>query len=328
MPGLALLTGANGFVGSHLADLLVARGWRVRALVRRTSDIRWVPRDRVDLVYGDLADPLSLKAAASGADVVFHAAGVTGVVGRGDYLEVNAQGTRRLTEAAAAATAQGARVVLVSSLAAGGPSRPQHPRAEDDPDAPANAYGRSKLAAEDAMRAAAGSMPWTVVRPAAVYGPRDRGFLVLARMVARGWNLRITGAPQPVSLIHARDTAAGLLAAAESKASVGKVYYLGHTSIDGWAALGDCMARALGTSTRGIPVPRPLIPAIGRVSSVVSAVLRKPNPFPPDRVGDLLAPAWTCEASRLERDCGFRPRVDLEPGIAETMDWYRAEGWL
>jgi dihydroflavonol-4-reductase len=326
MPGLALLTGANGFLGSHLADLLTTRGWRVRALVRRTSDIRWVPREHVDLVYGDLEDPLSLKAAASGTDVVFHTAAVTGITGRGNYLEVNVQGTRRLAEAAAAGGVS--RFVLVSSQAAGGPSRPDRPRTEDDPDAPTNAYGRSKLAAEEALRDAAGAMPWTVTRPCTVYGPRDRGVLILARMVAHGWNLRFTGPPQPVSLIHARDAAEGTLAAAESAAAVGKAYYLSHSQVEGWTELGEAMARAAGTRTRGIPVPRPLIPAASRVSAVVSAILRKPNPFPPDRVRDLLAPAWTCDASRAERDLRFLPRVDLGPGIAETMDWYRAEGWL
>lgn len=326
MPGLALLTGANGFLGSHLADLLVARGWRVRALVRRTSDIRWLPRDRVDLCYGDLGDPLSLKAAVSGVDVVFHAAAVTGITGRGNYLEVNARGTRHLTEAAAAAGAS--RFVLVSSQAAGGPSQPDRPRTESDPDSPTNAYGRSKLAAEEALRTAAGDMPWTVVRPCTVYGPRDRGVLILARTVARGWNFHFTGPPQPVSVIHVRDAALGTLAAADSAAAPGNVYYLGHSIVDGWEALGECMARAVGTRTRGIPIPRPWIPFLGRASALVTAVLRKPNPFPPDRVRDLLAPAWTCDASRAERELGFRPGVDLEPGIVETMDWYRAEGWL
>jgi dihydroflavonol-4-reductase len=328
VPGLALLTGANGFVGSHLADLLVERNWRVRALVRRTSDIRWLPRDRVELCYGDLGDPLSLKAAASGVDVVFHAAAVTGVTARGNYLEVNTQGTRRLTEAALAGSPGLSRLVLVSSLAAGGASLPDRPRTEDQPDAPEDGYGRSKQAAEEAMRKAAGDVPWTVARPAVVYGPRDKGLLILARMVARGWNVRIGGPSQPVSLIHARDLAEGLLAAAESPAAVGKVYYLGPSTTPGWTQLGDLMARLLGVRARAIPVPRALVPAVSRASAVLSAALRKPNPFPPDRVRNLLAPAWTCDQSRAERDLGFEARYELEPGMRETMAWYRSEGWV
>jgi nucleoside-diphosphate-sugar epimerase len=323
----SLVTGANGFLGSHLVEGLLAAGGSVRCLVRPTSDIRWIPREGVDLVHGDVTDPAGLPAALAGCEVVFHLAGLTRADSEADYDRVNVHGTRNLAEAARTA-GDVRRLVLISSLAAGGPSERGRPRRALDPDAPINAYGRSKLRGEHALRESAGDLEWSILRPAAVYGPRDRAFLMLARMVRRGWTFQVSGARQEVSVIHARDVVQGALRAASPEAPGGQVHYLAHPVVTDWVEIGETMARVLGRSVRTLTVPRRLIPVVGGLSGRWAAVSRTGNRLPSDRIRDLLTEAWTTDPRETVDDLGFAPEIDLEAGLQETLTWYAEEDWL
>jgi nucleoside-diphosphate-sugar epimerase len=325
---LALVTGATGFVGSHLVELLLERGYRVRCLVRESSDPRWLPRERVELATGEVTRPESLGPAARGVDFVFHSAGV---VRSGDprvYERVNVEGTRNLIEALLRESSGLRRFVQVSSLAAGGPSEPGHPRSELDSDAPNNEYGKSKKRAEEELERVGASLPWTVVRPCAVYGPRDHGFLLLARLARRGWCVRITGAAQPAHVIHVRDLVRGLADAAESPRTIGRRYYVAHPEITGWTMMGALMGRSLQVRTRLLHVPRWAVPWVAGCAGLGSKVVGRPHPLPPDRLRDLLAPAWTCDTRQAKEHWGFQATVDLRTGIEETMEWYRSAGWV
>ncbi len=323
---LALVTGASGFVGSHLADALLARGHRVRCLVRRTSKLAWLPVDRVELVYGEVTEPQALAEAARGIEVIYHVAGITRATDPEEYDRVNAGGCAHVARAAAAEGAR--RLVLVSSLAAGGPSVAGRARTEDDPDTPCNSYGRSKLRGETLLKSEAGSTAWTILRPPAVYGPRDVSFLLLARLAARGWVPAIGRVAQHVSLIHARDLAEAIVAASESDRTIGRTYYVAHPEITDWESLGRLIAARLGRRVRRLRIPRRGIPAVGRIAGIAAAMSGRPNGLPPDRLADLLAPGWVCSGARAETDFGFRARIDAVTGFAETVDWYRREGCL
>ena len=196
----ALVTGATGFVGSHLVDALVAENWRVRCLVRRSSDLRWIPQQRIELAYGGLDEPAALGNALGGVEVVFHLAGVTSALTRDGYFRVNVDGTRRLVEVVSK-HAPGALLVLCSSLAAAGPARTGRPLTEADPPIPIGPYGESKLAAERLVGSS--GLRHVIVRPPAVYGPRDRDMLHAFRLAACGWAPRIGPSSQRISLVHA-----------------------------------------------------------------------------------------------------------------------------
>jgi nucleoside-diphosphate-sugar epimerase len=320
----ALVTGATGFVGSHIVDALHERGWAVRALVRATSDRRWLRNGNAVLVEGEVTNTSTLGAAVEGVDAIFHAAGVIKASREIDYRRVNVAGTENLVKAAAG---RPRRFVLVSSVAAGGPSAPGRPRCEDDADLPQGPYGRSKHAAERALREGAGGMAWTILRPVAVYGPRDMSFLVLARLARRGFVPRIAGGKQPLHVIHVRDLVEAAMAAAESPAAAGRTYYLAHPEVTTWETLGTLMARASGKRPAPLIVPRGLVPGIGFVARAVGAP-RGRNPLPRDRIRDLLAPAWTCDIARATAELGFTPRVGIREGIPELMDWYVGERFL
>jgi nucleoside-diphosphate-sugar epimerase len=323
---VALVTGASGFVGSHIVDGLVERGWSVRALVRATSSPRWVHPQAIR-VEGDVRDPAGLPAAVEGVDAVFHAAGITRAVREVDYRRVNLNGTEHLIRAATASARPPARFVLVSSVAAGGPSPADRPRCERDPDLPQGPYGRSKLAAERALREGAGPMAWSIVRPVAVYGPRDVSFLILARLARRGWVPRINGDRQVLQVIHVRDLALATIAAGTVPAAAGRTYYLSHPELTSWEALARLMAKARRKRAVRLPVPGKAVSGIGLVVRAAGAPWGK-NPLPRDRIRDLLAAAWTCDGTRAREELGVTPRIGLAEGIPDLMTWYAREGFL
>src|SRR5215211_6659999 len=200
MPNRVLVTGATGFVGSHVAQALVESGYEVRCGARPTSNARWISGLDMERVPLDVrGNPDDFCRAVQNVDVVVHAAGITRARQPEDYYSVNAGGTRRL--AAAALRSGVRRFVLISSLAARGPDGHDHPESD---------YGRSKLEAETHLLALGGRMETVVLRPAAVYGPRDTDLLPLFRIARAGWLLVPSGAG-PLQPVYAEDVARAAL---------------------------------------------------------------------------------------------------------------------
>jgi nucleoside-diphosphate-sugar epimerase len=328
-----LVTGANGFVGSHVVERLVAQGERVRALVRATSDRRFLDGESVETAVGDVGDASAageerLARATEGCRAVYHVAGVVRARSQEEYDRVNAAGAARIARAAARAGVR--RFVLVSSQAAAGPNTGAAPRDEAEPERPVTAYGRSKLAGERLVAEAArgGSLEVVVVRPPAVYGPRDRAFLMLFRLVSRGLLLLYPGADtQEVSLIHVRDLAAGLALAGE-RAPAGAIYYLTDGGRATSAALGDTIARALGKRPLRIVLPTGVGMAAAWASETFGRLSGRPVTLTRERLRQWSAPRWTVSDARARREIGYAPQVDLESGMSETALWYREAGWV
>jgi dihydroflavonol-4-reductase len=210
---LALITGASGFIGGHLTEALLADGWRVRCLVRRESNTRWLPADRIQLAYGDVTEPATLADAVRGVDTVFHMAAITSARERVEYARVNAGGTRAVIDAMQA-VAPDAMIVYASSQSAAGPSRDGRPITENDPPRPIGPYGDSKLAAEQLVIGS--PLRHVIVRPPATYGPRDVDILFAFRLASAGIAVRVSSRGQKLSMVHVRDLVAGMLAAASS----------------------------------------------------------------------------------------------------------------
>ena len=328
MTRIALVTGANGFVGSYLCELLIERGWSVRALVRKTSDLRWLPVDRIEKAFGDVTDFASLQPAVDGVDTIFHAAGVTRQPNEAAYDLINAAGSANVARAAAGAGRPPRRILLVSSLAAGGPSEPRKVRKEEDKVRPISPYGRSKLRGEIELAKHAGTVPYTILRPTAVYGPRDRGFLKLALMARKGWLFEISGQIQRVAVVHVKDLARAIVDAAESDRTIGRRYYIAHPEPTDWIEIGEWMAEVLGTSVRTVGIPRWTVPLLAPMNALVWSLKKRPNPIPLDRIDDLLAPSWMCSTRNASTDFGFAAEIDTKPGIQQMVRWFVENKWL
>ena len=321
----ALVTGATGFVGSHLVDALRARGDEVRALVRPTSDARHLVASGARPMIGDLTDAAWLGAALDGVDVVYHLAAATRARNEAEYRSANV-GTTTAVMQAARSRARPPRVVVLGSLAAAGPTPDGRPVPEDATPAPLTAYGRTKLEAERVAFAST-EAPVVVLRAPAVYGPRDRDLFTFFRLAALGVMPTPTGADRPVQLIHVRDLARALVAAADSDRS-GRLYHVADPSIRPWSEVVELIERAVGRGAIRVPIPRPLLRLAAAASETAARLASRGTIFNRDKVRELLAPGWICSTELAQRELGFRTAIPLEQGIAETAAWYRAEGWL
>ncbi len=321
---MILVTGATGFIGSHLVERLVAQGLPVRCLVRRTSSVRSLPLAAVELAYGDLAGDRGIAEAMRGIDAVIHLAGTTKARNISDYYAGNAAATANLLRAAGGVR----RLVHVSSMAAAGPSADRKPLAEEDEPCPVSHYGRSKLAAEEAVRKSAVRERTVIVRPPVVYGPRDTDVFQVIRGVARGWMVRIGGVERRFSLIYVRDLVDGLLAAGSRPDAAGKVYYLAHPAPATWEEFGAAAARVMGRAARTLTVPETAARALGMCAEWWTHLSGKPGILSRDKVTEACCPGWVCDTGRACRELGFRASTGLEEGLRRTIDWYREAGWL
>ncbi len=321
------MTGASGFVGSHVAEALVRRGWDVRALVRPTSSRRWLEGLPVEYAVADVRRAAELEAACRGCHAVVHAAGITNARRPQEYFDVNAEGTERVWRAAASAGVR--RLLLVSSLAAAGPSRGPRPQNESAPPRPVSAYGESKLAGERIVleAAARGDMEAVVVRPPTVYGPRDADVLILILAARRGLFPMVTSGRREVSVVHALDLAEGMRLAIE-KAPSGAVYYFTDGVVQTLPEVGETIARALGRRVRRIPVPAALLWGAALGGEIWNRLRPSPAALNLERAKQLSQDAWTADDQRARRELGYRSEYDLERGMRETIEWYRRVGWI
>ena len=321
----ALVTGGTGFVGRHLVEHLRAQGDEVTALVRSPQRAEPLAALGARLERGDLHDRAALARAVANQDVVYHVAGAVAAPTEASYLAGNRDGTRHLAEAAA--TAGTRRFVFVSSLAAAGPSRAGAPHQGDVEPHPVTAYGRSKLAAEEVVRAS--PLAWTIVRPPAVYGPRDReNFLTVFKALRLGVAPVFGDGSMQLSAVYAPDLAEALRAAGTTEATVGGVYYANHPEIVTSAELVRTISRTTGRTVRIIGLPEPLARGILTLTGGVARLLGRTTILNADKANEFYQEAWTADPASLSRDAGWRARHDVAAGFAATWRWYRDAGWL
>lgn len=330
--GLVLVTGANGFVGSHLVEALLARGYRVRCMVRRTSDLAFIGHLPVEWTYADLCDGAELQAALQGVDAVCHCAALTRALDEETFLRVNTQGTEALARAGLEAVPKLRRFLFVSSVAAAGPSDgPGDVVDETRPPRPVTWYGKSKLAAEQALQAMAGEgydrLPVTIVRPAAVYGPRDKDFYAYFRAIKLHLCLQLGRDERYVSLIHVCDLVDLLLQSLEQEQAVGQTYF-GCGPATTYAELAKVIACALDSRSVRINIPLALLGPMATASTVKGRLTGRPGLLNEQRLVDVRQRSWLFSGEKARRELGFEARYDLETGVRETVEWYRREGWL
>jgi dihydroflavonol-4-reductase len=330
-----LVTGASGFIGTHLVRRLIARDLRVSCLVRATSRVDELRAAGGLPIVCDVDDRagVSRVLAALKPRVVFHLAGLVRATCARDFMRVNAGGV----DAVAAACAQQAQrpvLVLVSSIAAAGPSG-EIPRTESDPPMPVSDYGRSKLAGEHAVARYTGAVPVTIVRPGVVFGAGDRGVFEVFKPIARSGVHVVPGSgDRRVSLIAVADVVECIVLAAQTGERLagddpGRGIYFAAAEDLSHVELGGAIARALGQKrTRIVHVPEWAMRAMGVGGDVVARVRRRPGWIGRDKISDVLAGSWTCSSAKARRQLGWSPAASLADRLRETAQWYRDARWL
>lgn len=325
----AFLTGATGFVGGHVARALCAEGWSVRVLTRAPDRIQAAGLDDLPLepAVGDLSETsaATLREALRGCGAVVHVAALVKARSLEEYREVNARGTERLL-AAAGDSAPEALFLFVSSQAAVGPANGDRPVGEEDTARPVSWYGRSKLEGEQAV-ARIWRGPWIVVRPGAVYGPGDRGFLSLFQAAARGW-IPVPAGNSRIQVIYATRAAQAIARAAARPDLSGRTGFLCDPDPVTVRDFARRLSRLPDRPARLIPIPDSIVRLAGAAETLREAVTGKSRPFNADKAREILAGNWLCDSMPMDRDLGLPPPYSLEDGLRETWNWYKRLGWL
>lgn len=318
-----LVTGATGFLGSHVVAHLVLQGWRVTVLARSTSSWRWLEGLPVQRLEGDVAvsvPPLE------GFDAVVHAAGAVKALDLEAFRRVNVLGTRRVLEAAVAGGVR--RFVQVSSMAVTGPAPGTAPLTESEPSAPGTDYGRSKREAEDLARGFADRLEVVALRPGPIYGPRDTEMLGLFRAATWGVLPAFAGASQVLNLVHVSDVAEAVERALLAPVPTGSAFLVGGARSYDMGQIGRIFGQAAGREgVRLLTVPRPVLWSLAGASELGSRILGRPAMFSRQKVPDLCA-SWRPSLAAARDGLGWEPRVDLPQGVASTLAWYREQGWI
>jgi nucleoside-diphosphate-sugar epimerase len=314
------ITGATGFLGYHLAQKFQQSGWTVRAIVRPGS-AKPLP-EGVAAVQSPLVRAW-LEPAFAGADLVVHAAAAIRAPTDIAFSATNVDGTRAVVEAA---NATGARLLHLSSVAAIGPASAAAPAREDDAPRPINGYGRSKLAAEEVVRTAART-PWTIVRPPAVYGPRDRGFLPLFRMARRGLFLYAAPPSTAFTFVYVEDLIDALLRAAAADRAIGQTFFVGHAEPVTTELLLRTIAEAVGKPYRPRFVPPIALDVAAAIGELAWRLGRQPL-LDRGRLAELRAEGFVCAVDRIRDALGFVATTSIRDGIDRAAQWYRVHDWL
>jgi nucleoside-diphosphate-sugar epimerase len=325
-----LLTGGSGFLGSHIAEQLSAAGRRVRALVRKTSDTSLLAKlPHVELFEASMEDAEGLGRAAEGVDAIIHAAGLVKARSAEEFHRVNAAGTASLVAAAVRAEPRPRRFVLVSSLTAIGPSDARGtPVTPATGPHPVTRYGRSKLAGERAALEHRDDLSLVIVRPPALYGPRDREFFAFFQAV-KSRILPYTGSPDgQLSMSYGPDAASACIAAVDADVPSGSAYFIDDGEVYTLAELGRHIEAALGTRALvRFPLPQALLRVAATATEAWGKATDRPMMFTPDKCNELFE-QWVCDASATGPALGWQPKVKFAEGAALTAAWYRREGWL
>lgn len=334
-----LVTGATGFIGSHLARRLVELGHSVRCLARRTSNRDVLADCEVEWVQGDLSDAASVASAVRGVDRVFHLGGLTSAFRRSALMQVNGLGSGHVA-GACAAQRQPPELIFVSSVAAAGPAPAGRPRTEDDPPRPVSHYGRSKRAGEVAVAQFADRVPITIVRPGVVFGEYGREMLPMFRSIARYRLHAVAGmCSPPLSVIYVADLIELLVSAADrgqrlaadpSSADPGRGYYFAcRPEYPDYFQFGRLLQRAIGCSgVLYLHFPEPFPWLIGGAHELWDRLRGVPTNLNVDKIREALAGSWACSCEAARRDLGFQPRQPLVEQLRATANWYRDQGWL
>jgi len=324
----ALVTGATGFIGSHLVEALLKRGDQVRCLVRKTSDLIWLKNLPIELVHGDCNNKASLGEAVKGVDQVFHLAGVTKAIEEKTYFEVNALGTENLIHACLENNPRPQKFIYLSSQAAAGPCQNGGKKRESDRCEPVSAYGHSKRMGEEFALTHSHEISLLILRPSAVYGPRDRDIYAFFKLLSKRIKPCLYSQDQHISLCYVQDIIQAVLLAAEAQESSGEIFFLSDGHAYRLGEIGDIFAQAMGVTPVCIRVPEWMVFGIASFSEYLSKFSGKPPLLNKGKVEEMMQKNWVCDITKAKTLLGFEPQFKLSQGAKLTYEWYRKENWL
>ena len=325
---IAAVTGANGFVGSHLVDFLIQKNFEVRCIVRKSSNLQWLEGKDVKIFNCGLFDKGGLREAFSSVNYVFHIAGVVKAKDEAGYLNGNVEATRILLEIASEKKESLKKFVVVSSETVSGPAVDGKPVTEDMEPNPLTTYARSKLKQEELALSFKEKFPVTICRAPAIYGERDTEIFIYFQVFSRGFTTMIGFDKKELSLLHVADLAEGLFLAAVSEKANGEIYFISSEKFYTWDEVGRITSKVLNKKAFRIRIPHFVVYIIAAIAQFFAMFSSKPATLNIEKAKDLIQRYWICDTSKAMKDLGYKQKVSLEEGIKRTCDWYKKMKWI
>ena len=326
-----LITGASGFIGNFIVDEALTRGYKVYATVRKSSNIETLKTKQIEIITLDMSDLEAMAIVFESLprmDYVIHNAGVTKANKDEEYFKINRDFTRNLVQALGKANRVPDKILYVSSLAAYGPGKPHssEPIMELDLPNPVTKYGESKLMGEIYVREQKVA-PYLIIRPTAVYGPGERDNFINIKLINSGFEFFIGKHNQNLTFIYVSDLVNAMFNLIESD-KVNKCYFISDGNIYSKREMGEILSREFNKRVFRLSVPLFLVKIIAYISEKVGKMQGKATALNLPKVKELEASNWVCDISELKNDIAFEAKHSLASGLAETIKWYKKEGWL
>ncbi|MBZ0199270.1 MAG: NAD(P)-dependent oxidoreductase [Ignavibacteriaceae bacterium] len=325
---IAVVTGASGFVGSHLVDLLLSKNYSVRVITRKTSSLHWLKDKEIEVFDCGLTNEEELEKAFKGAEYIYHVAGVVKSKKPEGYFYGNVETTRHLLEAALTIKDSLKKFLIVSSLTASGPSTPDNPVNEEMACSPITTYGRSKLAEEELAKTYMDRLPITICRAPAVYGERDTEILIFFKTFKKGLMTTIGSNNKIISLIHVIDLVNGFYLAATNSNSTGQIYFISSEKFYTWDEIGKVTEKIVGNKPFKVSVPHSMVYSIAAVAQFFAMFSSKPATLNIEKAKDITQQAWICDISKAKKELNYNQNISLEEGIGRTIAWYKDMKWI
>jgi len=322
-----LITGSNGFVGSNLADYLLEQGYSVVCLVRKSSDCKWLAGKKLECRYGDLNQPETLINSLDGIDALIHAGGVVRALKKETYYEVNQVGTRNLVNAILSPTNKTCKkIIYISSQAAMGPSTNDNFKEISEQENPVSDYGKSKLAGEKELVALNNKIPYTILRPASVYGPRDKDLFIFFNLVNKGIK-PFTLTKKNIQLTFVQDICKVSEICLLSDKTNYKTFCLAEPIKYTWEQTAKTIAKAINKKTIPLPLPSVIFWIAAAFSELISLFTKKPAVLNFQKIIEMQQKNWLFNTNYTEEELSFT-FTKLEIGAKITNHWYKNNKWL
>jgi nucleoside-diphosphate-sugar epimerase len=325
---IAVVTGANGFVGSHLVDYLLTKNFEVRCIVRKSSNLRWLETKKVTIFNCGLFDKGGLREAFKGVNYIFHVAGVVKAKNEEGYYRGNVEATKVLLEIAAEMKESVSKFVVVSSQTVSGPSLNGEPVNEESECKPLTTYAKSKLKQEQVTLGYKDVLPVTICRAPAIYGERDTEIFIYFQVFNKGLTTMIGFDKKELSLLHVKDLVEGLYLTAVSEKSKGETYFISSEKFYTWDQVGNVTSKVLNKKAFRIRLPHFIVFIVAAFAQFFAIFSSKPATLNIEKAKDLTQRFWICDTSKAVRELGYRQKISIEEGIKRTCDWYKEMKWI
>ena len=328
-----LITGASGFIGSFIVEEALKQGFETWAAVRKSSSKEYLQDERIHFIELNLSSKAQLieQLRPHQFDYVVHAAGVTKCLNKADFRRINTEGTKNLVDALLDLQMPLKRFVFLSSLSVFGAIKEQLPYdeiREDDTPKPNTEYGRSKLEAERYIDSIGSRLPYTILRPTGVYGPREKDYFMMAKSIKQHIDFAVGYQRQDITFVYVTDVVQAVFLALE-KGETGRKYFLSDGQVYQSTTFSDLIHEELGRPWwLRITAPVWVLRVVTFFGEYIGHMTGKVTALNNDKYNILRQRNWRCDIEPTRHELGFEPKVQLKEGVKTTIQWYKDHKWL